>query len=64
LQPTKKHLSVSRYVTPQEFADFAKLALKLGFKHVASAPLVRSSYHADTTTVPSSHITFCSESTD
>lgn len=47
LQPTKNHLPVKRYVTPQEFADFAKLARTLGFKHVASAPLVRSSYHAD-----------------
>lgn len=47
LQPTKNHLPVVRYVAPQEFADFAKRARTLGFKHVASAPLVRSSYHAD-----------------
>jgi lipoyl synthase len=47
LQPTKNHLPVVRYITPQEFADFAKLAYRMGFKHVASAPLVRSSYHAD-----------------
>lgn len=46
LQPTKNHLPVERYVIPQEFADFAKFALAIGFKHVASAPLVRSSYHA------------------
>ena len=46
LQPTKEHLPVKRYIVPQEFAEFAKLARTLGFKHVASAPLVRSSYHA------------------
>ncbi len=46
LQPTKEHLPVTRYVTPLEFADLAKYARTLGFKHVASAPLVRSSYHA------------------
>lgn len=46
LQPTKAHLQVNRYITPQEFAEFTKLARTLGFKHVASAPLVRSSYHA------------------
>ncbi len=46
LQPTKEHLPVERYIAPQEFAEFAKLARTLGFKHVASAPLVRSSYHA------------------
>ena len=47
LQPTKNHLPVVRYITPQEFATFAKFAYEMGFKHVASAPLVRSSYHAD-----------------
>lgn len=46
LQPTKNHLPVSRYVTPQEFKDWENLAKKMGFQHVASAPLVRSSYHA------------------
>ncbi len=47
LQPSKVHSPVQRYITPQEFADYAKTAQALGFKHVASAPLVRSSYHAD-----------------
>ncbi|MCL5260480.1 MAG: lipoyl synthase [Gammaproteobacteria bacterium] len=47
LQPTTAHLPVARYVLPQEFTDFAKIAKDLGFKKVASAPLVRSSYHAE-----------------
>ncbi|MBT9098131.1 lipoyl synthase [Methylovulum psychrotolerans] len=47
LQPTKAHLPVQRYVTPEEFADYGRVAKELGFKQVASAPLVRSSYHAD-----------------
>ncbi|MGH6830462.1 MAG: lipoyl synthase [bacterium] len=47
LQPTKKHLPVSRYVTPEEFMAYGQMARALGFKAVASAPLVRSSYRAD-----------------
>lgn len=47
LQPSRDHLPVARYVTPEEFADLAEMAKKLGFSSVASAPLVRSSYHAD-----------------
>lgn len=47
LQPSKFHLPVSRYVTPDEFQHFADLAKELGFKNIASGPLVRSSYHAD-----------------
>ena len=47
MQPSRDHLPVDRYVTPAEFDDFAKAAKELGFKHVASGPLVRSSYHAD-----------------
>ena len=47
LQPSKFHMPVSRYYTPQEFQQFAELAKQLGFKNVASGPLVRSSYHAD-----------------
>lgn len=47
LQPTKKHLPVERYVHPVEFADFKRIGLELGFEHVESAPLVRSSYHAE-----------------
>ncbi|BDM65661.1 lipoyl synthase [Shewanella sp. NFH-SH190041] len=47
LQPSKFHLPVMRYVTPQEFDDFHDLAIELGFTHAACGPLVRSSYHAD-----------------
>ena len=47
LQPTKDHLPVIRYVTPEEFAAYRALGLELGFRHVESGPLVRSSYHAE-----------------
>ncbi len=47
LQPSRDHLPVERFVTPKEFDEFAKIATELGFKSVASGPLVRSSYHAD-----------------
>lgn len=47
LQPTRHHLPVSRYVHPDEFDRLAEVGEKMGFKHVASGPLVRSSYHAD-----------------
>ncbi len=47
LAPSKFHLPVSRYVTPEEFDQLAVEARALGFTHVASGPLVRSSYHAD-----------------
>lgn len=47
LQPSKFHMPVARFITPQQFADFAQFATNLGFKNVASGPLVRSSYHAD-----------------
>ncbi len=47
LQPTKQHLPVDRYVTLDEFKMFKDYGLKLGMKEVESAPLVRSSYHAD-----------------
>jgi lipoic acid synthetase len=47
LQPSKHHLPVARYVTPDEFKRFGELAKELGFSNVASGPLVRSSYHAD-----------------
>jgi lipoyl synthase len=47
LQPSKKHLPVSRYVEPTEFDDYRRWGLNKGFKVVVSAPLVRSSYHSD-----------------
>ncbi|MBX6395255.1 MAG: lipoyl synthase, partial [Alicyclobacillaceae bacterium] len=46
LQPTRKHLPVDRYYTPEEFARLKEEGLKRGFRHVESGPLVRSSYHA------------------
>lgn len=47
LQPSRDHLAVDRFVTPEEFDEFGRIANELGFKSVASGPLVRSSYHAD-----------------
>lgn len=47
LQPTPKHLPVKEFVTPELFAEFKKIGLEKGFKYVESAPLVRSSYHAE-----------------
>jgi lipoic acid synthetase len=46
LQPTKMHLPVDRFVLPEEFKMYADYGKELGFKHVESGPLVRSSYHA------------------
>ncbi len=47
LQPSKNHLPVSRYVTPEEFDEYTRIANELGFKRAACGPMVRSSYHAD-----------------
>jgi lipoic acid synthetase len=47
LQPSRDHLAVQRYVTPDEFAELKVLAEQMGFSRVASGPMVRSSYHAD-----------------
>lgn len=47
LQPTKNHLPIERYVTPETFAELRQIGLKKGFFEVASGPLVRSSYRAD-----------------
>lgn len=47
LQPTLKHLPVVEFIRPEEFEDYRRLGLEMGFLHVASGPLVRSSYHAD-----------------
>lgn len=46
LQPTAEHLPVKSYITPEVFAEYKRIALEKGFKHVVSGPLVRSSYHA------------------
>ena len=47
LQPSKNHVEIKKYYTPNEFEQFKKFAIDLGFKHVESGPLVRSSYHAE-----------------
>ncbi len=47
LQPTKNHIPVHRFVHPDEFAEFKHIGMQMGFGHVESAPLVRSSYHAE-----------------
>ncbi|TNF65365.1 MAG: lipoyl synthase [Gammaproteobacteria bacterium] len=47
LQPSIYHIAVERYVSPEIFREYASIAKELGFKHVASGPMVRSSYHAD-----------------
>ncbi len=47
LQPSRKHLPVARYVTPEEFAKYKAAALAKGFRYVESGPMVRSSYHAE-----------------
>lgn len=46
LRPTEKHLAVVEYVRPEKFAHFKKMGEELGFKYVASGPMVRSSYKA------------------
>ena len=46
LQPTREHFEVKRYVSPEEFEEYKARAYEMGFKHVASGPFVRSSYHA------------------
>jgi lipoic acid synthetase len=47
LQPTLKHLPVVKFVSPEKFAEYGEAARGMGFVHVASGPMVRSSYHAD-----------------
>lgn len=46
LRPTLQHLPVLRYVTPEQFAEYRRAALEMGFDHAESGPFVRSSYHA------------------
>ncbi|RYL93560.1 lipoyl synthase [Sporolactobacillus sp. Y61] len=47
LQPTRKHLDVVRYYSPEEFNELREIALSKGFRHCVSGPLARTSYHAD-----------------
>jgi lipoic acid synthetase len=53
LQPTLKHLPVTEFIAPEVFEAYGHIARNLGFVHVASGPMVRSSYHADEFTLPS-----------
>ena len=46
LRPSPQHAPVAEYVTPEQFESYREMALDIGFKHVVSGPLVRSSYHA------------------
>jgi lipoic acid synthetase len=52
LQPSLKHLPVKEFVTPEKFAEYKVRAEEMGFVHVASGPMVRSSYHADEFKLP------------
>ena len=52
LQPSLKHLPVMEFVTPEKFAEYKIRAEEMGFVHVASGPMVRSSYHADEFSLP------------
>ena len=47
LQPSRHHLPVARFVTPEEFAQFGRVAREMGYRNAASGPMVRSSYHAE-----------------
>lgn len=47
LQPTTKHLPIDEFITPEQFAEYKELGLKMGFRYVESGPLVRSSYRAE-----------------
>ena len=47
LRPSPKHLPIVRYAPPEEFDEFRRAGYEMGFTHVESGPLVRSSYHAD-----------------
>jgi lipoic acid synthetase len=46
LRPSAAHLPVARFYTPDEFAELRRVGLQMGYRHVESGPLVRSSYHA------------------
>jgi lipoic acid synthetase len=53
LQPTLRHLPVVEFISPARFDELGQRARQMGFAHVASGPMVRSSYHADEFTMPS-----------
>ncbi len=52
LQPTKNHLPVARYITPEEFGELREAGYEMGFDYVESGPLVRSSYHSEKHVIP------------
>ncbi len=52
LQPTKKHLPVTRFVHPDEFFELREIGYSLGFDYVESGPFVRSSYHSEKHVIP------------
>ena len=56
LQPTLKHLPVIEFVSPEKFAEYKARAEAVGFVHVASGPMVRSSHHADEFSAPANHV--------
>jgi lipoic acid synthetase len=56
LQPTVKHLPVAEFVSPEKFQEYGERARQMGFVHVASGPMVRSSYHADEFTLPAAGV--------
>ena len=56
LQPTLKHLPVVEFVSPEQFSAFGNAARGMGFVHVASGPMVRSSYHADEFNTPKAEV--------
>ncbi len=47
LQPTKEHFPIQEYITPQQFDEYGRIGREKGFEHIESAPMVRSSYHAE-----------------
>lgn len=47
LQPSKQHYEVKAYITPEKFAEYGRIGKEKGFRHIESAPMVRSSYHAE-----------------
>jgi lipoic acid synthetase len=46
LRPSRQHLPIQRFYTPEEFGEFKTIGEEMGFRHVEAGPLVRSSYHA------------------
>ena len=47
IQPSKEHIDVVEYIRPEQFKEYEEIGLEMGFKRVASGPLVRSSYYAE-----------------